>query len=240
MHSIRYGDAQIAFTIRLPSRRRRGVAISVMPDGAVIVDAPEDAAPDEVAMLVSRRARWIWQQLQAQRERGTPALPREYVSGESHAYLGRRYLLKIAPCTGTVPGVRLARGKLEVRADRQDRDTIERLLDAWYRERAQEVFAGRITEQSARCGWLQAPPAFGLREMRTQWGSCSPQQALLLNPRLVKAPLACVDYVIVHELCHLKEHNHSPRFYRLLTAMLPDWEQRKSELDGMAQMLLAR
>jgi hypothetical protein len=74
--------------------------------------------------------------------------------------------------------------------------------------------------------------------MKTQWGSCSPKGELLLNPLLVKAPGHCVDYVIFHELCHLKEHNHSQRFYELLGGLLPDWEKRKAELDGLAEQLL--
>ena len=238
MDSIQYGDARIAFTIRFQPRRRCGVAIGVTPDGAVVVDAPADARPGDVAVLVSRRARWIWQQLEAQRARGALAAPLQYVDGESHAYLGRRYPLQLVPCAGAAAGVRLARGQLVIRTDRQDRDTVRRLLDAWYRRRAREVFGRRIAELAARFDWLDAPPAFGLREMRTQWGSCSPAQSLLLNPLLVKAPAACIDYVIIHELCHLKEHNHSPRFYRLLEAALPDWRRRKSGLDDMAEELL--
>jgi predicted metal-dependent hydrolase len=164
--------------------------------------------------------------------------PNEYASGERHAYLGRRYALRVVPCAGTAAGVRLARGTLEIRTDRPDRATVRRLLDAWYRQRAQQVFSRRIAALSSRFDWLAAPPAFGLRAMRTQWGSCSPARALLLNPLLVKAPAACVDYVIVHELCHLKEHNHGRRFHQLLQAAMPDWRQRKSTLDGMAEELL--
>jgi len=74
--------------------------------------------------------------------------------------------------------------------------------------------------------------------MKTQWGSCSPTGAILLNPHLVKAPRECIDYVISHELCHLKEHNHSPRYYRLLSKIMPRWEVVKARLDGMAELLL--
>ncbi len=74
--------------------------------------------------------------------------------------------------------------------------------------------------------------------MKTQWGSCSPAGTILLNPHLVKAPRECIDYVISHELCHLKEHNHSPRYYRLLAKIMPSWEAVKTRLDGMAELLL--
>ena len=74
--------------------------------------------------------------------------------------------------------------------------------------------------------------------MKKQWGSCSPQGVITLNPHLVKAPRDCVDYVLVHELCHLVEHNHSVEFYRLLGGQIPGWESVKAKLDGMAEKLL--
>jgi predicted metal-dependent hydrolase len=86
--------------------------------------------------------------------------------------------------------------------------------------------------------WLEGRPDWRLLEMKTQWGSCSPKGAMLLNPHLVKAPTECIDYVILHELCHLEEHNHSQRFYDLLSYTMPRWEVVKSRLDGMSEMLL--
>ena len=77
-----------------------------------------------------------------------------------------------------------------------------------------------------------------LQVMKTQWGSCSPTGKLTLNPWLVKAPRDCIDYVILHELCHLKEHNHSPRFFKLLDRHMPAWRQRKARLDELAEIIL--
>ena len=74
--------------------------------------------------------------------------------------------------------------------------------------------------------------------MRKQWGSCSPKGVVSLNPHLVKAPRDCIDYVLVHELAHLKEHNHSKRFYGLLDRNMPDWKSRKGKLDGLADLLI--
>ncbi|WP_254426989.1 RhuM family protein [Herbaspirillum sp. VT-16-41] len=91
---------------------------------------------------------------------------------------------------------------------------------------------------------VDAPEGASLPEvkqaMRSQWGSCSPKGEILLNPHLVKAPRPCIEYVLAHELCHLREHNHSDRFYRLLSRVLQDWEARKAELDGLAELLLNR
>jgi predicted metal-dependent hydrolase len=136
--------------------------------------------------------------------------------------------------------VKLLRGRLEVSTRSRDAEVVRRLLDAWYRLRAEEVFAQRITACAAKASWITAIPGFRLLTMRTQWGSCSPKGELLLNPLLVKAPGPCVEYVVFHELCHLKEHNHSKRFYELLGALLPDWQTWKSELDESAEHLLNR
>ena len=95
-----------------------------------------------------------------------------------------------------------------------------------------------MVEIADRVVWLKAMPDWRLVRMQKQWGSCSPAGVILLNPHLVKAPRQCVDYVICHELCHLEEHNHSPRYYRLLGQVMPGWETVKTRLDGMAELLL--
>lgn len=238
--SICYGDTRIAFKIRWACNIPRRVKIDVLPDGEVRVDAPDSASSDEVVAAVRKRARWIWQQLEALRKRRRHVLPREYVSGESHLYLGRRHLLKVQVAPEADPGVRLWRGKLEVIVAQSDPLAVARLLDAWYRDRAKEVFASRLTEVVERVGWLTVPPSFRLLRMRTQWGSCSTKGVLVLNPDLVKAPRICVEYVLAHELCHLVEHNHSTRYYKLLGNLMPDWQARKVELDAQAELILNR
>lgn len=237
---IDYGEERIGFSIRFIQRPIRGIAIHVHPDGSVQVDAPEGATTSEVRTAVRRRARWIWQRLVEYSARTKHVLSRDYVSGESHFYLGKRYMLKVLVDKSGQQGVKLLRGRLEVTSRSKDHEKIRTLLDRWYRQRAEEVFARRVSECASNIRWLNEPPSFRLLNMRTQWGSCSPKGELLLNPQLVKASRNCVDYVIFHELCHLKEHNHSPHYYRLLSGLLPDWEQRKTELDNLAEMLLNR
>jgi predicted metal-dependent hydrolase len=86
--------------------------------------------------------------------------------------------------------------------------------------------------------WLREPPRWRLLAMKRQWGSCSPRGTLSLNPHLVKAPASCIDYVLAHELCHLKHHDHSKNFYRTLARHVPDWREVKQRLDDMADRLL--
>lgn len=238
--SIIYGDERIGFTVRFLPRPQRCVAIHVMPDGAVCVDAPEHSELTQVIAAVRQRARWIWSQLEAQRKRHLHVLPREYVSGETHLYLGRRHLLKVHLDEQAPSRVRMWRGRLDVTTRSREPVVVRRLLEDWYRIRAQEVFAQVLASFAKHTAESKSATPWRLLAMRTQWGSCSPKGELLLNPHLVKAPRACIEYVVAHELCHLREHNHSPRFYQHLSAMLPDWQARKDELDGMAEWLLNR
>lgn len=236
--SIQYGDTRIAFEVQVSGSAMRRVRIHVLPDGAVRVDAPAAASAAEIKAAVRQRARWIWLQLKAQQDRRRHVLPREYVSGESHFYLGRRHVLKVFEAAALPAQAKLQRGRLEVTVPQRDPALVRKALDAWYRKHAREVFQRRIATCSEGLRWLRLPPDLRLLTMRTQWGSCSPKGEVVLNPLLVKAPTPCIDYVITHELCHLKELNHSPRFYRMLGMVMPDWEDRKQRLDEMAELLL--
>lgn len=113
------------------------------------------------------------------------------------------------------------------------------MLELWYFAKAQDVFRTRLSALLPTTLWVTTPPALKLQVMQTQWGNCSPGGAITLNPHLVKAPRDCIDYVILHELCHLKEHNHGPAFWGLMERVMPDWERHKVRLDGMAELVLS-
>jgi predicted metal-dependent hydrolase len=237
-HRLHYGEEVIPYTVRRSPGRRRRVAIHVEADGRVLVDAPEGAAPAEIEAAVAARARWIHGHLTAARKRLEHVLPREYVSGESVWYLGRRYRLKVFADGGGAANVRLRGSLLEARVSGHDPTLVRAALEGWYRERARAFFQERLAALASALPWLEIPPPVRLQAMRVQWGSCSPAGRLTLNPHLVKAPRECVDYVLLHELCHLKEHNHSRRFFRMLDAHMPGWREVKAKLDDLAEMLL--
>lgn len=236
--SLRYGEDVIAYTVNRQPGRTRRVAIHVEPDGRVVVDAPAGAAQAEIASAVSARARWIHGHVLAARQRMAHVLPREYVSGESLPYLGRRYRLKVnvEPAAGS--SVRLRGGFVEVTVAEKDEAAIRAALDAWYRQRARAVFGDRLAALAPGLRWVNALPPVSLRAMKVQWGSCSPAGRLTLNPHLVKAPRECIDYVLLHELCHLREHNHGKRFFKLLDAHMPGWPGIKERLDNLAEVVL--
>lgn len=236
---IRYGEEKIAFTRVARHTSHASTQIKVHPDGRVVVHAPENASDNAVALATRKRARWIHEQLRTFREQSVSTLPRRYISGESHLYLGRRYVLKVIVDTKSPPAVKLLRGTLQVSLRQKDPQQIRALLESWYKERAKEVFARRLETLLPQTLWVKKVPDMRVHTMKTQWGSCSPKGRLTLNPLLVKAPRECIDYVLLHELCHIAEHNHSPNFYRRLRRVMPDWEKIKLKLDNEADQIFA-
>lgn len=235
-HRIAYGDEVIAFSLRRqPSRTVTRVAIHVEPDARVLVDAPDTAALADVLNAVKKRARWVSQHVHAARARLAHVLPREYVSGESLHYLGRRYRLKVVIDAGAKVEARMRGAFIIVTTPEQAPALIKTALDAWYRQRAREVFADRLTAVASPLRWVKQLPPTRMQFMTMQWGSCSPSGRITLNPLLVKAPGECIDYVLLHELCHLLHHNHSPKFYRTLDRYMPKWGAVKQKLDNMVE-----
>lgn len=226
-----------------PSKPRK-VVIKVHPDQRVVATAPIDASDMMIHDAMMKRARWIWQSLQEFAEQTDEILPKRYISGESQFYLGRRYVLKVRIDSEQTVGVKLLRGKLNVTLNQEIQSASERsmrvkaLLEKWYQEKANLIFAERLDLVLPKASWVMGTPSFRLIAMKKQWGSCSPKGNLILNPHLIKASKECIDYVILHELCHLKEHNHSERFWRLLTQVMPNWREVKAKLDDMAEFYL--
>jgi predicted metal-dependent hydrolase len=231
MRTLQYGSRQIPY--RLELRDRKTLAITVFPDLSVRVRAPRQAADAAIEQVLRRRASWILRQQRffAQFQPRTP--PREYVSGETHLYLGRQYRLRVRAAERE--GVGLNAGYLYVfTPEPGEAARVRQLLARWYRARARRWFRTRLGAclRSAAGRGLD-PPRLQIRRMAARWGSCGPSGTLTLNVDLIRAPRACVDYVIVHELCHLRHPNHSPEFYRLLETSMPDWRERKLRLEKM-------
>jgi predicted metal-dependent hydrolase len=227
---IQYGGESIPFELEI--RQRRRLSITVHADRRVTVLAPAGRSLEEVLARVRKRATWIARQ-RTYFEQFHP-LPREkrYVSGETHLYLGRQYRLKIHRADGK--SVKLRGRYLHITtADRHNASQVKLLLDGWYRTHARSIFEARLLQclDSAPALCLP-PPAIGIRRMTRRWGSCTKAGNILLNLDLVKTPLSCIEYVIMHELCHLRIQNHSRAYYRLLSRCMPDWEHRKARLDA--------
>lgn len=228
---LKYGGCEIPFRINQGERSK--LTINVFPDMRVEVLAPASKPLDAILARVDRRAQWIVKQWRYF-EQYQPTQPeRRFVSGETHVYLGRQYRLKVAKTP--VSDVKLIGRYFRVRhSDPGDSSAISGLLRDWYVRHALVLFTARADHWLSECRALSLsePPSLLVRPMTRRWGSCSKKGTITLNVDLVKVPLIYIDYVIVHELCHLKIHNHSPAFYRLLTRCMPDWKQRKERLEA--------
>lgn len=233
-HVVHFGEQVIEYA--LSTSRRKTLGISVQPDLTVEVTAPQDADLATIEAAIRGRAPWILRQQQdfAQYLPHTP--PRQYISGESHRYLGKQYRLKVVEISQDEPEiewVKLTRGYLWVRVvNKEDRAHVAELVEGWYRKQAKRVFGQRLDACYPRVEPLGIPwPALQIRKMENRWGSCTTKGTILLNLQLMQTPKECIDYIILHELCHLKEHNHGPSFYALLSKVLPDWERRRERLN---------
>ncbi len=235
----RYGDREFRYHLcYLPEHKKATIRVHVHPNGMVQVDAPESAQLPAIKSAVQRRARWILKHLDDIAERNRDVRPRQWVSGESILYLGRRYVLKVIQAQEQRKVTcKLIGGQLRVQGKDLSPDRIQKRVRQWYRDRALDVFQRRLDLIVESLPWTTATPVW---RMKTQWGSCSPEGAVLLNPHLIKAPTRAIDYVLLHELCHLVEHNHSSRFYGLLNRFMPEWRSVKEQLDGQADLLLTR
>ncbi len=251
---LAYGDETIHYDIVRKSIKQitpaigegkspipRKVTIKVHPDQRVVATVPFDANSELIQSAMVKRARWIWQHIQDFKSQHDYVLPKTYVSGEQQFYLGRRYVLKVIVGTETTSNVKLFRGKLVVslRKEKADRSSqVKALLDKWYMHRASIIFKERLKVMHPKATWVNDIPSYKIMAMQKQWGSCSVKGTLMLNPHLIKASKECIDYVILHELCHISEHNHSEKFWRLLTQVMPNWKEVKSKLDEMAELYL--
>lgn len=231
-HAVTWGEERIEFQLRRTARRTLG--ITVRPDLAVVVTAPRKASVEKVLGKVRKRAGWIRRQ-QRFFEEFLPETPaRRYVSGETHRYLGRQYRLKIVEADKA--DVKLSGRFILVHTPhKRNAEQVEKLVERWYLTRATDRFSRSLKECSARLGKrLANVPVMRLRRMPKRWGSWTRRSGICLNPELVKAPGACIDYVVTHELCHSVHGNHGRKFYALLRQVMPDWEDRKSRLEKIA------
>jgi predicted metal-dependent hydrolase len=226
---LRVDGDNLRYTLRRTGRQRT-VGIVVEPNLTVVVLAPTTADASKVDQIVRRRLAWIRRQLRSFEALPPPPLPRQWVAGETHRYLGRQYRLKLLK--GRQRSVCLKGGYFVVTVPSPtNRAAIQKIVEAWYRDRAKVLLFDRVERVVASTTWLdrQIPP-ITVRKLRLRWGSTSRAGRISLNVDLVKLPLPCIDYVIAHELVHLTVRSHRPLFWRMLARVMPDWKRWREKL----------
>ncbi len=226
---VSYGKEKIEFSFFYVDRKT--MEISVHPDQTVVIKAPLGISLEEIHKRVVRRAGWIIKQRNFFRQFEPRTTPRRYVGGETHLYLGRHYRLKV--CAGEKDELKLVRGFFLVTVKGNvSSEKVRELLKEWYIQKARVKFNEAFERQWSYFKKLVlAKPRLQMRHMKKRWGSLSENGLLTLNRDLIRAPIDCLDYVVTHELCHLKFSDHSPGFYQMLEKMMPDWEKRKHKLE---------
>ena len=226
--SVNYGSQKIECEVSFSSRKT--LAISVYPDLHIEVKAPENAKEEDIKERVKKKARWITRQIDYF-ESFLPRTPeRKYVSGETHRYLGKQYQLKVI--LAEKESVKMQTGYIVVRGWDTSPIRVRQLLTRWYYNHAKRKIDERYQDilPSFKKYGLE-PKEIRFKRMTSRWGSCNVKQAIVLNPELIKAPVRCIDYVITHELCHVKHHNHGTKFYQMMDIMMPDWKKWKQRLE---------
>jgi len=233
--AIQFGSKKIDF--RLEYSNRKTLGITVNPDLSVIVKAPVDTSLEKVKEKLRKKAPWIIRQQSffLYFHPKTPA--RKFIGGETHLYLGRQYRLKVINDKLIIKNeeVKLKGRFLEVYS--QDKNNVKELIEEWYLSKAKDKFhliAKPLFENfKSKHNLSLFTYHLSLRNMPTRWGSCTPKGKIILNPELIKAPKGCIEYVIIHELCHLVHHDHTQRFIDLQTKEMPDWEKWKNKLEKL-------
>ena len=223
-----FGSKEILFNVRFSNRKTLG--ITVTPSLEIVVKAPLETPIEVIREKVKKRTAWI---LKQQRFFLTfyPKMPeKKFISGESHYYLGRQYLLRVVE--GKHDEVKYKGRYIEIVT--KNKSNAGKLLNEWYRAKAKEKIAEiaePIIERFKK--YNVEPSGIYIQEMENRWGSCTKKGRIILNPILIKAPKPCIEYIITHELCHLVYYNHSSKFLALQTKEMPDWNKWKNKLEKL-------
>ncbi|HEX8334878.1 MAG TPA: SprT family zinc-dependent metalloprotease [Segetibacter sp.] len=225
---IQFGSRKITFFLDCSNRKSLGITVN--PDLSVLVKAPLNTEMNKVKEKLHKKAPWIIKQQSFFLSFHPKTPDRKYLAGETHLFLGRQYRLKILQ--SAVEEVKLKGEFIEVFT--ADKARTKSLIKEWYLNNARIKFyqiAKPIIEKFEK--HKVKPSSIVLREMATRWGSCTPNGKIILNPELVKAPKGCIEYVIIHELCHLVHRDHTQRFIDLQSKEMHDWEKWKSKLEKL-------
>lgn len=200
---------------------RKTIGITVERDRKVVVRVPQEASEQAISAAIENKRFWIWQKLRDSHKYPDPVLHKEYVTGETFLYLGQHHALTLTRGEGGT--VRLV-GKHFEMAD-SDRRNAGSLFRSWYLAQAKDKLRPRIAAFANEIG--VAYSRIWVRDLKYRWGSCTPGGTLSFNWRIIQAPMIVVDYIIVHELAHFLEGNHSQEFWNIVAVHVSSWRKAR-------------
>lgn len=210
--------------------RRRSIGISVLPDSSVIVRVPRLTSLKTIDRIVTEKYSWIIKHRDNYRNSENNPSKRVFSNGESHLFRGKESVLKVEKSVRQY--IRFHDSTIEMGIDKPDNpEAIRKLLYKGYKNEAITYFPELMTRTlNEHQNQMFKPTGLVIRTMKRRWGSCSIRGKITLSTELIKLPDLYIEYVITHELCHLKHHNHGPNYYRLLSELFPDWKSVRKEL----------
>ena len=219
------------FPYDIKFQKRKTLVVHVLDDGNVEVRAPRGLSQKHIIRFVEEKAAWI--EKTRVKQANKHSWKNVVEPGAAMWFLGQprklevKQVLSMAKAIGQAAILCDAESIVVAARDPWSLPALARQLNAWYRDQAHAIFQERLWLVCQRFPGILAAPELRLRKMKRRWGSCSRSGRVTLNSELVKLPLMIIDYVIAHELCHLTEFNHGPKFYKLLAHVMPDWKQRE-------------
>ncbi|OGS90231.1 MAG: hypothetical protein A2Z95_02325 [Gallionellales bacterium GWA2_60_18] len=219
---------RITYTLKR-SGRRRSIGLRI-DDRGLTVSMPLRASERWLHSVLQDKARWVVEKLEGWQTHQPPK-PR-WVDGEAVPFLGEPLLLRVRQSLFAAPAQHRGKELWVFVADERDAARIEQAVLHWYRQQAEPLFAGRMAHYAPLLDVV--PRALKISAAKTQWGSCTARGILRLNEQLIRLPLRLIDYVVVHELAHLREMNHSAAFWAVVESACPDYAKRRRELKTVA------
>jgi len=226
-HTIIYGSHTLEYS--LIKQKRDSLKLTIKPNMEVILLCPTEAKQEKIETFLQKKWNWIDKQIKFFEKYHKKIYKKEYVSGESFYYLGRQYQLIIKKAKEEK--ITLSRGKilLQTTIDKENKLYIKKMLDIWYKERAKTIFKERFELLYQKFGYKKKI-LLRISPMKRKWGSFK-GQTITLNPLLLQSSSKTIDYVITHELCHVRYKNHNKKFWQYLEEMYLGWEKIKENLE---------
>ncbi len=203
-------------------KRKKTISLRIKEDGRIVLYVPYHTPKGEIEGFIKRKESWVIKKI-SEKERSIKETEKIFIPGEKFLYLGESYPLEIQDNSHKGHPLTLSFGKFIL-----DQDHIEEAKDLfiqWYKREAKEIIAGRVDYYSNRLDLF--PKGIKITSAKYRWGSCSRDNRLSFSWRMIMAPLTIIDYILIHELAHIKEKNHSRRFWRYLESILPDYRKQR-------------
>lgn len=209
--------------------KRKTLEISIKAPGLVTVRAPQYVSKNQIEKTLRKKEKWLIEKLHFLNDSKNIPIKKNYVSGEYFMYLGKNYILDLVINEGLKkPEIKLTQHNLIITAPTRGEDIIRQAMEAWYKEMAKQMIEERISYYSKY--FNEKVNSIKIKAQKTRWGSCNYKNDLFFNYKLIMSPLSVLDYVVVHEMCHMEHKHHQKSFWNNVASIVPDYNEKRKWL----------